>query len=262
LNKINFHLYRTNLEKANQQFNRSMNIIGIIPSRYGSTRFPGKPLVDIQGKPMIQRVYEQACKANLLSDVIVATDDERIYNVIHSIGGKVMYTAAHHQSGTDRCNEIAQKINADAYINIQGDEPFIQPEQINQLANKLMELPIETGIATLIKPIKKEDETELLNNPNIIKVVINRHSKALYFSRNAIPFCRNKSAEVQFFKHIGMYGYMKNALISIANLQSSMLENVEQLEQLRWLENGLDIYCSQTMLETHSIDIIEDLKKI
>jgi 3-deoxy-manno-octulosonate cytidylyltransferase (CMP-KDO synthetase) len=239
-----------------------MKIIGIIPSRYGSTRFPGKPLVDINGKSMIQRVYEQACKADLLSDVLVATDDERIYKNIEAIGGKVMYTAAHHQSGTDRCNEIAMKIDADAYINIQGDEPFIQPEQINQLAKKLIEVDKETGIATLIKPINKEDEIELLNNPNIIKVVINRHFKALYFSRSAIPFCRNKSAEVQFYKHIGMYGYMKKALFSIANLQSSMLENVEQLEQLRWLENGFDIFCSQTMLETHSIDVIEDLKNI
>jgi 3-deoxy-manno-octulosonate cytidylyltransferase (CMP-KDO synthetase) len=239
-----------------------MKIIGIIPSRYGSTRFPGKPLVDINGKTMIQRVYEQACKAESLSDVIVATDDERIFNHIESIGGKVMYTALHHQSGTDRCSEIAQKLDADAYINIQGDEPFIQPEQINQLAKKLYDVPKETGIATLIKPIKKEDENEILNNSNIIKVVINRHSKAMYFSRSSIPFCRNKSAEVQFYKHIGMYGYMKDALFQITNLKASMLENVEQLEQLRWLENGFDIFCSQTMLETISIDVVEDLKKI
>ncbi|MEY4876989.1 MAG: 3-deoxy-manno-octulosonate cytidylyltransferase [Bacteroidota bacterium] len=239
-----------------------MKIIGIIPSRFGSTRFPGKPLIDINGKTMIQRVYEQACKADLLSDVIVATDDERIYKNIESIGGKVMYTATHHQSGTDRCNEIAQQVNADAYINIQGDEPFIQPEQINQLAKKLFDVQKETGIATLIKPIKKEDEIELLNNPNIIKVVINHQSKAMYFSRNGLPFIRNKTADVQFYKHIGMYGYTKAALSSIAALKPSMLENAEQLEQLRWLENGFDIYCSHTHIETISIDVVEDLKKI
>ncbi len=238
-----------------------MNIVGIIPARYASTRFPGKPLIDINGKTMIHRVYEQACQSKKLSDVIVATDDNRIFDEIKKHGGKVMMTASHHISGTDRCHEIAQQINADAYINIQGDEPFIQPQQIDLLAEKIEQLQLSSCIATLIKKIKKENEQELLHNSNIIKVVISTKNKALYFSRSPIPFHRNKNFEPTFYKHIGMYGYTHEALKAIAQLQPSHLEQTEQLEQLRWLENGFDIFVAETNLETHSIDVPEDLQK-
>jgi 3-deoxy-manno-octulosonate cytidylyltransferase (CMP-KDO synthetase) len=235
-----------------------MKIIGIIPARYASTRFPGKPLVDIQGKPMIQRVYEQAKKSKILLDVIVATDDERIENVVKSFGGKVVMTASHHQSGTDRCQQVAEKIIADAYINIQGDEPFIHPEQIDLLANLMQQQTENFFLCTLIKKI--EDE-KLLHNPNIIKVVINNKNEALYFSRSAIPFKRNEKSNNIFYKHIGMYGYSKLALELVSKLPTSLLEQTEQLEQLRWLEHGLKIFIAETDLESHSVDVPDDLKK-
>ncbi len=234
-----------------------MKIIGIIPARYASTRFPGKPLVEINGKTMIQRVFEQATKVELLSDVIVATDDERIFNHVKSFGGKVMMTASHHQSGTDRCQEIAQQIDADAYINIQGDEPFIHPQQINLLAELLKKKSQQFTIGTLIK---KENGDSILDNPNIIKVVINNENKALYFSRSPIPYQRNKNFAPTYFKHIGMYGYNKAALEAITKSPMSSLEQTEQLEQLRWLENGFEIFTAETTLESHSVDVPEDLK--
>ena len=235
-----------------------MKIIGIIPARYGSTRFLGKPLVMINGKTMIQRVYEQATKALLLSEVIVATDDERIMNHVQSWGGKVMLTSLNHPSGTDRCNEIAQQINADAYINIQGDEPFIHPEQNDLLASLLQSINHPKAIATLIK---KENADSILDNPNIIKVVVNQQKKALYFSRAPIPYLRNKNFKPNYYKHIGMYGYTKAALQAISQLSMSQLEQTEQLEQLRWLENGFDIFVEVTSLESHSVDVPEDLKR-
>ena len=236
-----------------------MQIIGIIPARYASTRFPGKPLIDIQGKSMIQRVYEQACKAEELTDVLVATDDERIFNHVRSFGGKVLMTSSHHPTGTDRIIEIANTINADSYINIQGDEPFIQPEQINKLASYFKtRTPTQAPIATLIRACS---DSVLIESPNSIKVVLKQNGEAMYFSRAVIPFNRNKQ-EISYWKHIGMYGYSHEALQIIKLLSLGTNEQIESLEQLRWLENGLSIQTLVTTIETISIDVPEDLLKI
>lgn len=236
-----------------------MQIIGIIPARYASSRFPGKPLIDIQGKSMIQRVYEQACKADELTDVIVATDDERIFNHVRSFGGKVLMTASYHPTGTDRIIEVANTINADAYINIQGDEPFIQPEQINKLASYFKaRTSTQAPIATLIRACS---DIVLIESPNSIKVVLKQNGEAMYFSRAVIPFNRNKQ-EINYWKHIGMYGYSHEALQSIKQLSLGASEQIESLEQLRWLESGLAIQTLVTTVETISIDVPEDLLKI
>lgn len=241
-----------------------MNIIGIIPARYASSRFPGKPLIDIQGKSMIQRVYEQAQKAGLLNDVIVATDDERIQQHVENFGGKVVITDAHHQSGTDRCNEALEKINssAEVAINIQGDEPFIAPQQIDLVASCFNNNDI--SIATLVKKIKSVDE---LFNVNIPKVVINKNKEAIYFSRQTIPFIRGISEvdwlkEHSFYKHIGIYAYRTTTLKKLTALPISLLEKAEALEQLRWIENGYSIKVEITDYESIAIDTPDDLKKI
>ena len=181
-------------------------ILGVIPARYGSTRFPGKPLLEIRnGKSMIQRVYEQCKKAKSLSDVIVATDDKRIFQHVKDFGGKVVMTADHHQSGTERMAEVAElNPNFTHFINIQGDEPFINPEQIDLLGNSFIQYP-ELEISTLIKPIK---EKEQIQNPNIVKVVTDFSGNALYFSRAAIPYPRNQ-IQTTYYKHIGIYGFVK-----------------------------------------------------
>jgi 3-deoxy-manno-octulosonate cytidylyltransferase (CMP-KDO synthetase) len=239
-----------------------MKITGIIPARYASTRFPGKPLVDIEGKTMIRRVYEQALKAKTLSDVIVATDDERIFKEIERFGGKVMMTSQTHQNGTERCAEVAAKLDADVIINIQGDEPFIQPEQIDLLAN-VFKVKLEApSIATLIKehPFHVFDET--LTNPARVKVVVNNNLEALYFSRATIPFLRDssKALSTTFYKHIGIYGFRKEVLLQLVKLPPSHLELAESLEQLRWLENGYKIQCAITDMESASVDVPEDLE--
>lgn len=241
-----------------------MKILGIIPARYGSTRFPGKPLVDIDGKTMIQRVYEQAKSCTSLTDVVVATDDDRIFNEVTRFGGKVAMTSAEHQSGTDRCAEVINNINEiyDVVINIQGDEPFINPMQIKQLCNCFNDP--KTQIATLVKKISKTDE---LFNENKVKVVLNNNQFALYFSRNPIPYFRGEPKENwlnkhTYFKHIGIYGYQTPILKEITQLSPSSLELTEGLEQLRWLENGFNIKVAETELEAISIDTPEDLQKI
>lgn len=241
-----------------------MKILGIIPSRYGSTRFPGKPLIDINGKTMIQRVYEQAQQSGHLTDVIVATDDERIFEHVKSFDGKVMMTSATHESGTDRCAEVIANID-DEYqivINIQGDEPFIDPNQINQLCQCFDDE--KTDIATLIKKIDSQEE---LFNPNKPKVVIDDNNFALLFSRSTIPHLKGEDQEnwlskQEYFKHIGIYGYRTTVLKKIAALPVSKLEQAEGLEQLRWLENGLNIKVAITTFEAIAIDTPEDLKKI
>ncbi|MFN4233229.1 MAG: 3-deoxy-manno-octulosonate cytidylyltransferase [Bacteroidia bacterium] len=239
-----------------------IQITGIIPARYASTRFPGKPLVLINGKTMIQRVYEQSKKSKFLEKVVVATDDERIFNHVVSFGGVAIMTGLHHQSGTERCSEVAEKIISDAYINIQGDEPYIHPEQIDEVALLLQKG--EVHIATLIKKITDAEE---LFNTNKPKVVISNTNKALYFSRQAIPFLRGiESSEWlsrhDFYKHIGIYGYKRNTLLEIVKLPLSALEKSEALEQLRWLENGFDIHTGITELESYSVDTEDDLKSL
>lgn len=236
-----------------------MKIIGIIPARYASTRFPGKPLIDIAGKSMIQRVYEQCLKAEELVDVIVATDDERIEEHVKSFGGKVMITSADHQSGTDRCAEVLKKYdgNCDAVINIQGDEPFIDPQQITLLASALS--GPHTQIATLIKKLDKESDVQ---NPNMVKVVKNSENIAIYFSRSPVPYRRNPAFPITYYKHIGIYGYRKEVLADITRLPAGMLEQAESLEQLRWVENCYRISLAETTIETIAIDTPDDLKKV
>ncbi len=238
------------------------NILGLIPARYASTRFPAKPLVDIGGKSMIQRVYEQAKKSTYLSKVVVATDHPEIYNHVKGFEGDVCMTREDHISGTDRCYE-ALTLQSESYeyvINIQGDEPFIQPDQIDLLAAVLTG---KTEIATLIKAI---DQTEQLFNPNLVKAVIGKNCEALYFSRSPIPYLRNIKesdwiAHHTFFKHIGMYAYRADILTELTKLHPSTLEKAESLEQLRWLENGFEILAVETSTESFGIDTPEDLVK-
>ena len=256
-----------------------MKVLGVIPSRYASTRFPGKPLVDIQGKTMIQRVYEQAMKAKSLSKVIVATDDERIFKHVQSFKGEVMMTSDVHQSGTDRCAEVINQLSSEAFdavVNIQGDEPFIDPSQIESVVEVLKKE--QFLIATLVKrihvtanemqPVMARDEANwMIHNPNIVKVVFSSEGKALYFSRSPIPYLRNIPTDEwllksEFYKHIGLYAYKSSVLKEIALLPPSRLEQLESLEQLRWLENGYAIGIAETDLETIGIDTPEDLLKV
>lgn len=237
-----------------------MNFIGIIPARYKSTRFPGKPLALLNEKPMIQWVFENASKS--LENVWVATDDDRIYKAVHAFGGNAVKTLSTHQSGTDRCAEAAQilskEIDFDVVINIQGDEPFIQAEQI-----ELLKLCFKGNaeIATLIKKIETSEE---LFNPNRPKVVINNQQNALYFSRSPIPFVQGKEEKNwleknNFWSHIGMYAYKAEVLQKITKLTNGKLELTESLEQLRWLENGFQIKTTETTHQSIGIDTPEDL---
>ena len=237
--------------------------IGIIPSRYAATRFPGKPLALIQGKSMIQRVYEQASK--VLNMVYVATDDERIFTAVKEFGGRVIMTSTSHSSGTDRCAEaislVEQELGEqfDVVLNIQGDEPFIEPQQISQLM-ECFEQP-QTQIATLVKIASLPDE---VFNPNRPKVVLGSNQQALYFSRSPIPFIRGSEKEdwlrsAKFYLHIGLYAFRKDVLIEITHLPQSSLEKAESLEQLRWLENGFHIDVRTTTYDSFGIDTPEDL---
>ena len=239
-----------------------MKVVGIIPSRYASTRFPGKPLAMIKGKTMIRRVVEQAWKSKL-DAVVVATDDMRIADEVLSFGGRYVLTNPNHQSGTDRCCEALDMLDEqfDAVVNIQGDEPFIDPRQINLLVDLISQK--ETQLASLAKRIDEEDD---LFSPNAVKVVMDHEGKALYFSRSPIPFMRNLSQNQwlekgAFYQHIGIYAYKAAVLRQIAKMQPSKLELAESLEQLRWLENGLSIRMAVTDAINVSIDIPSDLLK-
>ncbi|WP_295769412.1 3-deoxy-manno-octulosonate cytidylyltransferase [uncultured Mucilaginibacter sp.] len=240
-----------------------MKILGVIPARYASTRFPGKPLVDITGKVMIQRTYEQCVKCSSLDEVIVATDDERILNHIHDFGGKAVMTSVHHQSGTDRCAEVAASYpEYDVVINIQGDEPYIDPVQISKVAACFTNA--DTQIATLIKKITKAEDLHNVNSP---KVIINKLAEAIYFSRSAIPHVRGSEPDewlthFDYFKHIGIYGFRSDVLQQVTKLPVSTLEKAESLEQLRWIENGYRIKVAETDLETQAVDTPEDLEKL
>ncbi len=241
-----------------------MRIIGIIPARYASSRFPGKPLANIHGKTMIQHVYEQSTKAKLLHALVVATDDVRIKQVVENFGGTVVMTSTQLPSGTDRCAAALQQLNEnyDAVINIQGDEPFISPDQIDCIAKML--LNDGAGIATLRKPITEQAS---INNPNVVKVVTDVNGKALYFSRSPLPYLRQSDQNHDkwnslYYKHIGLYGFKTTVLEAITKLPPSVLELAESLEQLRWLENGFTIHTEITETENLSVDTPEDLEKL
>lgn len=241
-----------------------MKFIAIIPARFASTRFPGKPLVDIQGKPMVQHVFEKAKKSGLFQKVIVATDDERIQKAVLDFGGEVAMTNANHQSGTDRCGEVINQLSEDfdVVVNIQGDEPFIHQSQLEELTGLFKSTPAQIG--TLKKKLSNQED---VFNPNVVKVVSGLDKRALYFSRNPIPFVRDSAQtdwmeKQDFFKHLGLYGYRVEVLKELVELAPSELEKSESLEQLRWLESGYQIFISETLHESIGIDTPEDLEKL
>ena len=238
--------------------------IGIIPARFNSSRFPGKPLAQIHGKSMIRRVYEQASKAKALSAVLVATDDQRIFDEVESFGGRAVMTSPDHGSGTERCLEAVENLGEeyDVIVNIQGDEPYIKPEQIDLILSCFHNE--NTEIATLIKLI---EEQQVLNDPNKVKVVVDDDDFGIYFSRQCIPFLQGVpqdqwNQEFNFYKHIGMYAYRYATLKEICALKPSRLERAESLEQLRWIENGYSIRTAITDDEAISVDTPQDLEKL
>jgi len=242
----------------------SLRFVAIIPARFASTRFPGKPLAMLGEKTIIQHVYEQVTK--VIFDVFVATDDDRIFREVEKFGGKAIMTSDQHKSGTDRCYEAFTKLDEyfDVVINVQGDEPFIQPEQIELLRNCFGDE--NTDIATLIKKIDTENSEAVLFNPNSPKVVTDKNGFAMYFSRSTIPYMRGVDTKEwaekhDFYKHIGIYAYRSEILRELTSLPPSVLEIAESLEQLRWLENGYRIKTAITGTETIGIDTPEDLEK-
>ena len=241
-----------------------MKCLAIIPARYASTRFPAKPLAMLGDKLIIERVYRQVERA--VADVVVATDDERIMSAVEAFGGRCVMTSTEHQSGTDRCYEALTKVagDYDIVINVQGDEPFIQPEQIEALVACFEDKSVD--IATLVKPFSAEDGLAALENPNSPKVVISKDMRALYFSRSVIPYMRGVEPEQwlqkhTYYKHIGMYAFRRETLGEVTALPQSSLELSEKLEQLRWLENGYRIGVGVTHIETIGIDTPEDLRR-
>ena len=241
-------------------------ILGVIPARWGSTRFPGKPLAIINGKPMIQHVYEQVTKSKHLKEVVVATDDNRIMKAVNDFDGKAIMTGLHHRTGTERCSEVVELFESqgkyfDIAVNIQGDEPYINSNQIEQLVSCFADDDVQ--IATLIKKINTDKD---LFNPNVVKVLYNTRGDAIYFSREALPYIRNSIKEDwikkhNYYKHIGIYAYRVNILKEIIKLNESELEIAESLEQLRWLENDFKITVRETEFESIAVDTPEDLSK-
>lgn len=238
--------------------------IAIIPARYASTRFPGKPLALLDGQPIIRRVYEQVSR--VFNDVLVATDDERILQCVESFGGRAVMTGSHHRSGTDRCYEAYVKSgsSADIVVNVQGDEPFIQAEQLEAVMQCFQS--DNCDIATLVKPFTEADGWEALNNPNSPKVVVSPQQTALYFSRSVIPYLRGVEQKDwlkkhTFYKHIGLYAYRAEVLQRLTSMTPTPLELAESLEQLRWLENGCTIRVARTEHETIGIDTPDDLRR-
>lgn len=241
-----------------------MKFVAIIPARFSSTRFPGKPLALLAGKPIIQHVYERV--AGVLENVFVATDDERIETCVKGFGGRVVMTSEAHKSGTDRCYEAYQKcgVSADVIINVQGDEPFIALSQLEEI-QRCFDTP-SVDIATLVKPFDKHADFAALDNPNTPKVVMNERMEALYFSRSIIPYLRGVEREEwlqhhDYYKHLGLYAYRADVLAKIVRLPQGQLELAESLEQLRWLEAGLTIKVGVTQEETIGIDTPEDLER-
>ena len=234
----------------------SINAVAIIPARLASTRLPRKVLREIAGKSMLARVYEAARKSPLLRDVIIATDSDEVLQVAQSQGWKAEMTSAQHRSGTDRIYEVAQRLEADVYVNVQGDEPLARPEHLEALLRP-MNRP-EVLVSTIKTPCPPHD----VDNPNAVKVVTDKSGRALYFSRSTIPFNRDQRSGVQYFKHLGFYAYRKAALEQFCNLPEAFLEAAERLEQLRFLENGTDIYVEETPYNTVGVDTEEDLRRV
>ena len=249
-------------------------VVVIIPARYNATRFPGKPLAKLKGKPIIQHVYENASQASLADSVMVATDDQRIFDAVTDFGGRVVITSGGHESGTDRIAEAAGEIECEYVINVQGDEPFIEPEMIDDVANLLYN-DDKASISTLVKKVTDMDE---ILSPHVVKAVMDDQDYAIYFSRAPIPYHRNEflelrvmsnelqaahinSGNLEFYKHIGIYGYRKDALAKFSLLKQCRLEKIEKLEQLRALNAGMKIKVKETGFDTFGIDTKEDLRK-
>ena len=238
--------------------NKNNSVVGIIPARFASTRFPGKALAIINGKPMIQHVYENASKAKLLDKVIVTTDDKRIYNAVVDFGGNVEMTLSKHKSGTDRIGEIAKWLKCEIVVNIQGDEPFIDPNNIDMAIKPLL-TDSNLNVSTLRYRIKDKSE---INNPNAAKVVFDKNGFGIYFSRYPVPYNRDNISNISYYKHIGLYVYRREYLLKLIKLKQTKAEIAEQLEQLRILESGEKIKVIETKIDSISIDTEEDLRKL
>jgi 3-deoxy-manno-octulosonate cytidylyltransferase (CMP-KDO synthetase) len=234
----------------------SFSAVAIIPARLASTRLPHKVLREIAGQPMIARVYEAAKQSPLLSDVIIATDSDEVMQFAQARGWKAQMTSDKHRSGTDRVHEVAQRIPADVYVNIQGDEPLARPEHLDALLQPMQDPKVM--VSTIKTPCPLQD----VDNPNAVKVVTDLSGRALYFSRSTIPLDRDKTGVVTYFKHLGFYAYRKAALDRFCNLPESKLEAAERLEQLRFLDNGIDIYVAETPFNTVGVDTEEDLRRV
>jgi 3-deoxy-manno-octulosonate cytidylyltransferase (CMP-KDO synthetase) len=234
----------------------TFTVIAVIPARLGSTRLSRKVLREIVGKPMIGRVYEAAKKCPLLQDVIIATDSGEVMSVAQANGWKAQMTSSAHRSGTDRIHEVSQRVAADVYVNIQGDLPTVRPEHIEALLRPMGRSEV------MVSTIKTRCQSEEINNPNAVKVVTDKNGRALYFSRSTIPFDRDKTGTIQYFKHLGIYAYRKAALDRFCSLPESKLEAAERLEQLRLLENCIDIYVEETPFNTVEVDTLEDLQRV
>lgn len=243
-----------------------MNATAVIPARYASTRFPGKPLAMILGKTMIEHVYRRTCEAQTVDRVIVATDDQRIFAAVQAFGGEVMLTRDDHPSGTDRLAEVAAAIEGDLIVNVQGDEPLISPQMIDQAVRPLLE-DVGLQMGTLCSRIDSVDD---YLNPNVVKVVCDQQHRALYFSRAPIPHSRDipaselptRVAELGAMRHIGLYVYRREFLLQYPQLPQTRLEMLESLEQLRAMENGVQIYVATTELDCHGVDTPEDLRRV
>jgi 3-deoxy-manno-octulosonate cytidylyltransferase (CMP-KDO synthetase) len=235
-------------------------VVVVIPARYGSTRLPGKPLVSLAGKPMIQRVYERAKLAQRANQVIVATDDERIAKVVEGFGGEARMTRADHRTGTERVAEVAAHVKGDVFVNVQGDEPLLDPGAVDTAVNALLEEP-EAAISTVATPIKRPAD---IMDPNVVKTVLDFDGNALYFSRAPIPWVRDTVSKIQVrhLKHLGLYVFQREALLEYPTLPQGELERIEQLEQLRWMENGWKIRVAEVEHDAVSVDVPEDVARV
>jgi 3-deoxy-D-manno-octulosonate cytidylyltransferase len=235
-----------------------MSVLGVIPARYGATRFPGKPLADIAGKTLVQRVWERASQAKLLDALVVATDDERIAEHVRSIGGIPAMTSPEHPSGTDRLGEVAAGLRHDYYVNVQGDEPLVEPSAIDALVEAT--LARQTAMSTLITPITAA-MADQVDNPNVVKAIVDGQGYALYFSRSPIPYPR-KPEHASYFKHIGIYMYSRETLLALCQAAPVMLEQAESLEQLRAMHNGVRILAVPTTYDPIAVDVPEDVDRV
>jgi 3-deoxy-manno-octulosonate cytidylyltransferase (CMP-KDO synthetase) len=238
----------------------SEKVVVVIPARYGSTRLPGKPLVSLAGQPMIQRVYERAKAAETVHEVIVATDDERIMDAVKAFGGQARMTRPDHRTGTERVAEVAAHVEGDVFVNVQGDEPLLDPAAVDTAVEALLE-DEQTAVSTVATPIKS---TADIMDPNVVKVVLDFDENALYFSRAPIPWVRDikSGIQVRHMKHLGLYVFRRDALLEYPTLPQGELEKIEQLEQLRWMENGTKIRVAEVEHDAVSVDVPEDVARV